>query len=75
LAATPRDDSPLKRDDVLALQRALASLGFLKREPDGVVGSATRQAVRAFQRSAGLPPDGYIDARLIAAVNSQAPAA
>jgi membrane-bound lytic murein transglycosylase B len=46
----------------------LITLGLLKGEADGVIGSGTRQAVRLFQRAHGLPPDGYADATLIAQV-------
>jgi peptidoglycan hydrolase-like protein with peptidoglycan-binding domain len=36
-----------------------------------VAGTATRQAVRAFQKANGLTPDGYIDISLIAAVKAR----
>jgi membrane-bound lytic murein transglycosylase B len=61
-------DPALKRDEVVALQSGLITLGLLKGEADGVIGSGTRQAVRLFQRAHGLPPDGYADATLIAQV-------
>jgi len=64
-------DEPLRRDDVIALQRALTAMGLLNGDADGAVGSATRQAVRAFQRAAGLPPDGHADAALIAKVKER----
>ncbi len=59
---------PLRRDDIATLQMKLAALGFFKGTPDGVLGPATRQAVRLFQKTTGLPPDGYVDAKLISAV-------
>jgi membrane-bound lytic murein transglycosylase B len=71
LAGHYRSDDPLRRDDVIMLQRGLSGLGMLKGEPDGVIGSATRQAIRAFQKANGLPPDGYADASLIAAVKAR----
>ncbi len=49
-------------------QSALADLGYYKGEIDGVVGSGTRRAVRAFQRNAGLPVTGRIDGRLLNAL-------
>jgi len=52
---------PLSREQVLALQTALKQLGFLEAEPDGVMGSATRQALRLYQQKCGLPADGYAD--------------
>lgn len=63
---------PLKRDEVTALQRGLATLGLFTAMPDGVIGPATRQAVRVFQKANGLPPDGYVDAKLIATVRARA---
>jgi membrane-bound lytic murein transglycosylase B len=71
LTAPHQDSEPLRRDDVLALQRGLSALGLLPGTPDGIAGTATRQAVRAFQKANGLPPDGFIDANLIAAVRAR----
>jgi len=67
LAAPANEGDPLRRDDVMALQEGLVNLGFLK-TADGVMGSATRQAVRAFQASNGLTPDGYADRATLEAV-------
>ena len=75
LVATGQNDPPLKRDDVMQLQTGLAALGFLKATPDGVLGPASKQAVRSFQRANGLPPDGYVDGTLVAAVRAKAPTA
>lgn len=58
-AAWPRDLVTLTRSQVLALQQALNARGFDTGEPDGVAGPATRKGLRAFQRSLGLPADGY----------------
>jgi membrane-bound lytic murein transglycosylase B len=71
LTAQHQPGEPLKRDDILALQQGLSSLGLQPGTPDGVAGTATRQAVRAFQKANGLPPDGFIDLRLIAAVRAR----
>ena len=57
--AWPRDLQPLSRDQVKALQAALNDHGFPAGVADGQVGPATRQALRAWQRGAGLPADGY----------------
>jgi membrane-bound lytic murein transglycosylase B len=65
LSAPHRNDPPLAREDMLALQDGLHRLGFLKADPDGVVGASTREAIRAFQRANGLPPDGYADAAMV----------
>ncbi|MBI1377949.1 MAG: N-acetylmuramoyl-L-alanine amidase [Frankiales bacterium] len=45
-------------DDVLALQRRLAGLGFDLGRVDGVFGVRTDTALREFQRSVGVDPDG-----------------
>ncbi|VWX63008.1 Lytic murein transglycosylase [Burkholderiales bacterium 8X] len=58
-AAWPRDLAPLGRSQVLALQTLLNQRGFDSGMPDGLLGPATRDAVRRYQRSRGLPPDGY----------------
>jgi membrane-bound lytic murein transglycosylase B len=71
LVAPHQQAEPLSREDVLALQRGLSALGLLPGTPDGVAGTATRQAVRAFQKANGLQPDGYIDAQLVAAVRAR----
>jgi len=58
-AAWPRDLQPLSRSQTRALQSALNERGFDSGTPDGLMGPATREAVRRYQRSAGLVPDGY----------------
>ena len=48
--------NPLSGDDVVDLQRRLQSFGV---GPfDGIFGEMTEAALREFQRSVGLPPDG-----------------
>ncbi len=66
-----QEDAPLRREEVMGLQEGLVTLGFLK-SADGVMGSVTRQAVRAFQLANGLTPDGYADRAVIAAVRNRA---
>lgn len=58
-AAWPRDLQALNRSQVLALQTALNERGFDSGKPDGLMGPATRDGLRRFQRSAGLVADGY----------------
>jgi lytic murein transglycosylase len=58
-AAWPREVQPLSRNQVLALQTALNARGFDSGTPDGMVGPATQRGVRQYQRSLGLPADGY----------------
>ena len=61
---------PLRRQDIVALQEALIGQGFLEGPADGVMGAVTRQGIRRFQKARGLPPDGFADRPLIAAVTS-----
>jgi membrane-bound lytic murein transglycosylase B len=58
-APWPRDLVPLSRQQLTALQTALNQRGFDSGPPDGVMGPNTRGAIRGYQRSAGLPADGY----------------
>jgi len=55
----PRDLGALSRSQVEALQTALSARGFDSGTADGVVGPATRDALRRYQRSVGVPADGY----------------
>jgi N-acetylmuramoyl-L-alanine amidase len=54
----PQPTRSMAGDDVLALQKRLAELGFDVGRLDGVYGLQTVAAVREFQRNQGLPPDG-----------------
>jgi membrane-bound lytic murein transglycosylase B len=58
-ASWPRDLPALTRSQLRALQAALNERGFDAGAPDGVMGPATREALRRYQRSVGLPADGY----------------
>ncbi len=58
-APWPRNLQMLTRSQLLALQTALNAHGFDSGTPDGVMGPATQRGVRGYQRSLGLPADGY----------------
>jgi len=58
-APWPRDLPVLTRGQLLALQTALNQRGFASGTPDGMMGPATREGLRRYQRSVGLPADGY----------------
>ncbi|MCH8497917.1 MAG: lytic murein transglycosylase [Marinobacter sp.] len=60
----PEDHRPLARDDIKALQQALNERGFDSGTADGVMGPATRNAVRRYQHDAGMIADGYPDGRV-----------
>ena len=70
-APWPRDLPALTRSQVLSLQTALNDRGFDSGRPDGVAGPATRDALRRYQRSVGLPADGYPTLELLERLQQQ----
>lgn len=64
-APWPRDLVALTRGQLLELQTALNQRGFATGAPDGVMGPATREGLRRYQRSVGLPADGYPSVELL----------
>ena len=61
----PTGDRALTRDERKELQRRLTARGFNTRGVDGRIGPNTVKAIRGFQRSAGLTPDGHASHRLL----------
>lgn len=55
----PRQDRALSYDERVELQERLTAAGFDTLGIDGIVGPNTIEAVRRFQASEGLVPDGY----------------
>ncbi|WP_374568399.1 lytic murein transglycosylase [Ideonella sp.] len=58
-AAWPRELQALSRSQMQALQTSLSARGFDSGTADGMMGPATRSALWRYQRSVGLPADGY----------------
>ncbi|MBX3746803.1 MAG: murein L,D-transpeptidase [Verrucomicrobiae bacterium] len=60
----PEADSPLppQQLEILRAQLALERHGISAGSHDGVIGSQTRAAIRAFQEATGLPVTGHLDA-------------
>jgi lytic murein transglycosylase len=58
-------ETPLSLTDRLDAQTALIRLGFNPGAPDGAIGLMTRQALRAWQKSQGLPADGYLSPAIV----------
>ncbi len=58
-ATWPRDLRALNGDERRELQERLTAAGFDTRGIDGKIGPNTIAAIRAFQRSSGLVPDGF----------------
>ncbi len=66
----PPSDAPrLSRGAVLSLQKTLNERGFNAGTPDGIVGPATRSAIRAFQQDRDLVADGHPGAEVLAALD------
>lgn len=74
-AELPERDVAMATADMAELQRRLTELGYSPGEADGILGPATRGAVREFQRDRGLVPDGYPDEKTRAAIASGEPSA
>jgi membrane-bound lytic murein transglycosylase B len=55
----PRGDRNLRFAEKKEMQRLLTRNGFNTDGVDGIIGPNTIQAIRGFQRSQGLTPDGY----------------
>ena len=58
-ATWPRDDRNLRFAEKKEMQRLLTSRGFNTQGVDGIIGPNTIQAIRRFQSTQGLVPDGY----------------
>ena len=61
----PVTDRALTYDERIELQKRLTSAGFDTEKIDAKIGPLTVQAVRAFQNSKGVVPDGYPSLRLL----------
>ncbi|MFO1219933.1 MAG: lytic murein transglycosylase [Burkholderiaceae bacterium] len=64
-AAWPRDAQVLSRTQLVALQAALNARGLDVGTPDGIVGPATRDALKRFQKRIGVPADGFATLELL----------
>lgn len=70
-ASAPPHMHLLSTAEVEEIQRRLNTLGFDSGEPDGVVGSRTRRAIKEFQLRRGLPADGFPDRALLGLMRTQ----
>jgi membrane-bound lytic murein transglycosylase B len=55
----PDSQQPMSLDTVAEMQAMLSAAGYDTGGTDGILGPATRRAIGAFQRDAGLIADGY----------------
>ncbi len=69
----PTDERHLSLEQRTELQQRLIALGHLDGEADGVIGPATLDGVRSYQRAKGLPVDGYPSLTILKMLQSEAP--
>jgi len=67
----PRHEPVLSRDERRELQELLLSRGFDLGEADGRLGARSRAAIRDFQVSIGVIPDGFATATILAKLRGQ----
>lgn len=67
----PRHEQVLSRRERYELQERLARRGFPIGDPDGRLGAKTRAAIREFQASVGLTPDGFPSGTILARLRGQ----
>jgi lytic murein transglycosylase len=70
----PTDDPGLSRVERRELQTLLLARGHAIGEPDGLVGSLTRRAIRDEQARLGVAQDGRAGMKLLRALRAEAPA-
>jgi membrane-bound lytic murein transglycosylase B len=58
-AEWPREEEPMSRDERYAFQNALVKLGFDPGKIDGILGRGVRAALRQYQKTHGMPADGF----------------
>jgi membrane-bound lytic murein transglycosylase B len=61
----PEDLPALSRDQIIQLQETLNELGYDSGKADGIMGSATRSAIRAYQQDQQMVADGYPGSKLL----------
>ncbi len=72
LSPWPKHERMLSRQERTELQTRLNQMGFDSGKPDGILGVNSRQAVRSFQKTQGLPADGHPNEALLNAVRHAA---
>jgi len=72
-APLPKVESAPSRSQIRALQNGLIGAGFDPGEPDGMLGPATRTALRAWQQVNGRVADGYPDPETLSALGAISP--
>ncbi len=70
-ASWPRGYAPLSFAEKKEMQRRLTGLGFDADGADGLIGPNTVSAIRAFQASIGVTPDGFPSKQLLKLLKQQ----
>jgi membrane-bound lytic murein transglycosylase B len=70
-ASWPRGYDPLNFEQRKEMQRRLKRKGFGVEKIDGIVGPNTIAAIRAFQQSVGVEPDGYPSQQVLQLLRSR----
>ncbi|SMR81843.1 lytic murein transglycosylase [Aliiroseovarius halocynthiae] len=68
-ASYPKKPWGMSAKERQALQKRLNELGFQAGRPDGVIGEKGRAAIRAYEKSRGMPVTGVPSRQLLAALN------
>ena len=63
--------APADRETIRQIQTGLAKLGYDPGTADGIAGTKTRSAIRAFQQEAGMPADGVPSQEVAQRINQQ----
>ncbi|PSL16558.1 lytic murein transglycosylase [Shimia abyssi] len=69
-AEWPREDRALTYNERIELQELLTAQGFDTKKIDGKIGPLTIDAVRQFQKSKGMIPDGYASLSILKLLRS-----
>lgn len=68
-ASYPKKPWGMTTKELQALQKRLNKLGFQAGRPDGVIGEKGRAAIRAYQKSRGMPVTGVPSTQLLASLS------
>ena len=71
----PTDENHLSLEQRTELQQLLIARGLMTGEPDGVIGPATLEAVKTYQRSKSLGVDGFPSLTILKLLRSEGEAA
>ncbi|MGN1063387.1 MAG: peptidoglycan-binding protein, partial [Alphaproteobacteria bacterium] len=61
----PRKNIKFSYEQAKEIQKLLTKLGYYTGQIDGILGSGSAQAVRAYQKDYALPQDGYATIELL----------